>query len=343
MTQYNSILLRQNLQDKGLMPRTGGWTASPDIIPAGISPVSDPTAVYTSAESYATNPGQPVVKNASNYIYLRGKNLSSETVTGEVRVFYAKQSLFLYPQQWLQNGLKTSQGSETSELKDLAAGAIGVTTDPFAFVPTDTGEHHCLVGFISTPDHPFENQKPPNAVTSLGKLAQWIGKTGGAGWHNVQFTDAGAPTFTNSTDYPASDTPQKVHITITCTGCAIGSEVAFSCGTPLPNGKYIKLPKTKVSTTGTVGFFIPAEIPANWTSEVTYSYWAGGPPLDDWSVSMSVSVVTNEDPTLEEYGRLASDVFPNHEMYCLDSNCIKTMPKDYIIPCGSDMTLMVPK
>ncbi len=342
MTQYNSILLRQNLQDNGLMPRTGGYTACPDIIPAGVTPVKDPTAVYTSDASYATDPGQPVVEKASNYIYIRGKNLSTSPVTGEARVFYAPQSLFLYPSQWLNNGLKTSQGADTSEIKNLAASAIGVTTDPFAFIPEDTGEHHCLVGFISTPAYPFEQQKPPNAVTSQGVLAKWIAENGGTGWHNVQFTAADSPTFTNHTTYPASSTPQKVHVTITCTGCAVGTQVSFSCGTPLPDGSYISLPKTKVETTGTVGYFIPANVPAGWTSSVTYSYWAGGAPLANWNVSMSVSVVTDNDPALESLGRLASDVFPEHKMYSLDSKAFADMPVNHIIPCGSDSTMAPP-
>lgn len=345
MTQYDSILLRQNLDDKGLIPRTGGWTACPDIIPAGISPIPNPTAVFTSDESYATNPDNPLVKHASNYIYLRGKNLSVNEVTATARIFYARQSLFLYPQQWINNPLKTSQGSDTSEIKNLAAGAIGVTTDPFAFIPTETDEHHCLVGFLSTPEYPFEKQKPPNSVTSMQDLAAWIAKNGGTGWHNVNFAPAGAPTFTNTTTYSPSSTDDTVQITISWNGVPIGSEVSFSCGTPLPDGTYISLPKTKVSKSYDTGTFVVKKIPKGWTSEITYSYWAAGDPLPNFEISMSASIVTNDIPSLNKYGKLALEVFPNHKLYSLETGMFNDnapMPRNYLIPVGSVTTKLTP-
>lgn len=341
MTEYNGILVRQNLTDQGIIPRTGGWTASPDVIAAGVTPIANPEEVFATESSYKTDPTEPMVEKAANYIYLRGKNLSTTPVTGTARVFYAPHSLFLYPQQWINNPLKTSQGAESSKIENLDAQAIGVTSDPFSFIPTDTSEHHCLMGFISSPEYPFETQKPPNAVTSLKELSEWVAQHGGTGWHNVQFTSADSPTFTNSTHYPASSTLAKLHFNITCTGCPVGSHVSFSCGTPLPNGKVISFPKTEVNTTETVGYFVEVDVPAGWESDITYSYWEGGTPLANFNVSMSASIVTNNEPTLKKYGRLATDVFPNHTLHCLETNTLKNdMPVNYIIPCGSDTTLI---
>ena len=99
----------------------------------------------------------------------------------------------------------------------------------------------------------------------MNDLAAWIGKTGGAAWHNVQFTDSGAPTFTNTTNYPSS-TPAKIQLAITCISCPIGSAVSFSCGTPLPDGTYINLPPTQVTKNTQIGFAVGYEIPAGWTS-----------------------------------------------------------------------------
>ena len=345
MTQYDGILLRQNLQDQGIMPRTGGWTASPDIIMAGTQPTQDPQAVFSTSASYGTDPTQPVVQNANNYIYLRGKNLNATAQTGTAHVFYARQSLFLYPQQWLNNPLLTSRKSDTSDMGSIAPNTIGVTTDPFVWIPSDVSEHNCLVGFISTPEYPFESQKPPNAVTSLDDLAAWIGKTGGTGWHNVQFISNGAPTFTNWTTYPASDTEATIQFAITCISCPIGSQVSFSCGTPLPNGTYINLPPTTITKPTQIGFTVTYQVPAGWTSPISYSYFSNdNPPVDgNFSVSMSASIITStpRSQIFARYARPAAEVFPNH-IHVADSGrhltALGDMPVNYLIPVGSDMT-----
>ena len=342
MAQYDGILLRQNLTDQGLMPRTGGWTASPDIIMAGTQPTQDPQKEFGSAKSYGTDVTQPVVWKAPNYIYVRGKNLGAAAQGGTVRVFVAPASLFLYPSQWLQNPLQTARNDPRSSLSEIAPDAIGVTTDPFVWTPTSVGEHTCLIGFISTDQHPFENQKPPNAVKSLNDLAAWIGKTGGTGWHNVQFMDKGAPTFTNTTNYAPSSTPARIQFAITCTSCPVGSEVSFSCGTPLPDGTYINLPKTTVTQETQIGFVVEHDIPAGWTSPISYSYYSNGkdPVDEEWGVSMSASIKTSTpgSEVFAEYARPLQEVFPNHVLLGTDGRPREDMPVDYLIPVGADMT-----
>jgi hypothetical protein len=345
MTQYDGILFRQNLEDQGIMPRTGGYTACPDMITAGTQPTQNPQAVFSTSASYANDPTQPVVQNATNYVYLRGKNLNTVAQHGTARVFYAPQSLFLYPQQWLNNSIMTARGSATSDMGPIDPNAIGVTTDPFVWIPSNISEHTCLVGFISTPEYPFESQKPPNAVTSLNDLAAWIGKTGGTGWHNVQFTSLGAPTFTNSTNYPASSTVATVQFTITCVSCPVGSQVSFSCGTPLPDGTYINLPPTTITKPTQIGFIVSYQVPAGWTSPISYSYFANGnSPVDSkFSVSMSASIVTTTpgSEVFAAYARPAAEVFPQH-FHVGDRGRMLTalgdMPVNYLIPVGSDMT-----
>jgi hypothetical protein len=342
MAQYDSVLVRQNLQDQGLLPRTGGWTASPDVIANGPSPIQNPLA--TLQASWATDVTQPVLINATNYFYLRGQNLGTTATTAEGRIFYAPSSLFLYPQQWLQNAMLTARGEAVSKIDSIAPNGKGVTTDPLIWKPatgTDA-EHHCIIGFISTPAYPFASQKPPNAVTSLDQLATWIGKNGGTGWHNVQFTTAGAPTWTNYSNYPASDTPAKIQFAITCVQCPIGSTVSFSCGTPLPDGTYINLPPTTVTKNDQIGFVLVYDVPAGWTSPISYSYTSNGgvPQGDNFSVSMSASIkeTTKGAHAFSEFTRPAQEVFPNHLMVNPKTFALMDMPVDRLIPCGSDMT-----
>ncbi len=344
MAQYASVLLRQNLSDLGLMPRTGGWTTSPDLIAAGTTPIANPQTVLSSTASMASDPTQPVVQNAPNYIYLRGTNLGATATTAEARAFYAPASLFLYPVQWLNNAMQTSKGQAVSQIASIAPNGVGVTTDPFSWVPPTTSEHYCLVGFISTPAVPFASQQPPNAVSSMDDLAAWIGKTGGTGWHNVQWATSSA-TFSNTTVYGASTTPANVQLTLTCTGLPVGSQVSFSCATPLPNGQVINMPPTTVSTSDTIGFFLPVAIPAGWTSTITYTYYAnGGTPLQTFALAMSASIIkqSNSD-VFAEYARPAHEVFPNHSQVDAETGMLSNigdMPVNYIVPVGSDVTLL---
>ena len=344
MANYTGVLLRQNLQDQGSMPRTGGWTASPDVFSVGTQPTANPQQTYSSSASYAIDPTQAVVQNAPNYIYVRGKNLGTTATTGEARVFYAPQSLFLYPTAWMDNKILTSTGSDVSTIASMAPNTIGVTNDPLVWTPAGTTEHYCLVGFISTAQFPFSSQQPPAAVSSMDQLAAWIGKTGGTGWHNVQWANNSA-TFTKSTPYPASSTSAVVQLALTCTGLPAGSQVSFSSGTPLPDGTYLNLPLTTVPTTGQIGFFITKTIPANWSTTISYSYYAnGGTGLSNFSLAMSASIIQQTpSDVFAEFTRLRSDVFPNHHQIALDTGKIMhsaDIPVNYLVPVGSDVTLL---
>ncbi len=338
MTQYNGILVRYNLTDTGSMPRTGGWTACPDLIPYGTEPVQKPTQFFK--DNYGQNVGKALIAKAQNYVYVRGKNLTGAPLTGTARVFYAPQSLFLYPSQWLENKIQTTNGSETSDITNLAPNDIGVTIDPFTWVPSDISEHHCLITIVSTPDHPFASQLPGPDITSVNDLGAWIAKTGGTGWHNIQITTAGAPTFTNFTEYPGSSTAETIMFTITAENVSIGAEVSFSTGTPLRKGQYINLPKTRVTKDTQIQFSVTCDVPADWKSNFSYSYYANDTTkLPGFNVSMSASVVSSGTDAIAEYAQPVENVFPNtlfhnHETGMLESS----MPVYKIVPVGSDST-----
>lgn len=337
MAQYDGILIRYNLQDTGSVPRTGGWTACPDLIPWGTEPVQKPTSFFKG--NYDKNVGQALVAKAQNYIYVRGKNLTGSALTGTARVFFAPQSIFLYPSQWLQNTMKTTNGSETSDITDVAPNDIGVTIDPFTWIPSDINEHHCLITIVSTPDHPYESQLPGDNITSLNELAAWIAKTGGTGWHNIQITTAGAPTFTNSTKYPGSSTAEQVMFTLTAENLKIGTEISFSCGTPLPDGTYINLPKTKVTKETQFQVSLTYDVPAGWESEMSYSYYENGlGKLPGFRVSMSASVVSQGKDAVAAYAKPALEVFPNSRHHDLKTGMLRDMPVYNIVPVGSDST-----
>lgn len=349
MTRYNSVLVRQNLQDQGLIPRTGGWTASPDLIAAGRQPVIDPQGAFSSASSYGSYPTQPIVFDAPNYYYLRGKNLGTAATTAEARIFHAPSSLFLYPAQWLNSPMATSDGTRVIAIPSIPPNAIGVTTDPFAWIAPPASEPYSLVGFISTPAVPFESQKPSATLTSMDDLAAWIGTTGGTTWHNIRFHPARAAAFSQSTTYPASTTPSRVQFAITAIDCPIGSSIGFQCGTPLPNGVVVCLPPVTVDKPGRFGVVIEYDIPAGWTSSITYSYFSNGClPGERFNLSVSAAIkeTAKGGHAFSPYVRLASEVYPGHEAVdaeqLVHTGKVVTgpMPVSYIIPVGSVSTII---
>lgn len=338
MSKYNGLLVRQNLQDTGSIPRAGAWTACPDLIPYGIQPVESPVEFFSS--NYDQNVGKKVITTNPNYIYVRTKNITDTPMSGDVRLFYAKQSLFLYPNQWLTNTVKTEQTkSDVSVLSNVLPGGVGVTEDPFLWMPTDVTEHHCLITLVSTTEHPFDSQKPDPNITSIQELAAWIGKTGGSGWHNVHFTTAGAPTFTNSTPYPGSSTPGEVVFTITAENAPIGSQVSFYADKPLPSGERIVLEATTVNDDQQFMVGKKYSIPANWSANFYYSYFENGHgKLPGFKVSMSALAYSDGSDAIAEYARPISELFLNPLLHDSASGKLLDMPVHKVIPVGSDLT-----
>lgn len=334
MTQYSGILVRQNLQDTGSMPRTGGWSSSPDLIPYGTEPVQQPTEFFRS--NYNQDVGKAFVARAENYVYVRGKNLTDSSLTGTARVFYAPQSLFLYPRLWLENTMTTMSGSETSEISNVAPNSIDVTVDPFTWVPSDSDEQHSFISIVSTPEHPFESQLPPESISSLNDLAAWIAKTGGIGLHNVETIEVSAPDFTSCTHLPASSTHEKVILTIIAENAPVGTEVSFSSGNPLPGGVYINLPKTTVTDDTIFQACVEYEIPANWGAELCYSFYANGKKVPrDMMLSMSASIVSQDDDAIAAYAVPADQLFPNSRRHNPATGLLEDLPAHRVVPVGS--------
>lgn len=334
MGQYKGILVRQNLQDTGSVPRTGGWTACPDLIPYGTEPVQQPTDFFRS--NYNQDVGKVLVANAENYVYVRGKNLTDSPLTGTARLFYAPQNLFLYPSVWLQNTMTTMNGSETSEISNVMPNSTGVTVDPFTWIPSDINDHHAFISIVSTPEHPYETQLPGDTITSLNELAAWIAKTGGIGLHNVKIIEAGAPVFTNCTHLPASSTLEKITFTITAENAPVGTEVSFSSGKPLPGGVYINLPKTTVTNDTNFLVGVVYEIPANWDAELCFSFYSNGKKVpQDMRLTMAAYVVTQGNDAIADYALPAKALFPDARYHNSATGQLEDLPAHRIVPVGS--------
>ncbi len=282
-TQYNDIFLRANLGDNGSVPATGTLSTSPDIIPYGLAPVNNPVSFFTN--NYSQDVGKDLTANAQNYLYMRGKNLMNGPETGTLALYYSPASLLLYPDMWQQNQLKTSTGASTVPVSAAKLGDIVVGADPFVWTPQmpNPGDHFCLVGQVVTPSHP----NPIPATGSISDFASWVANNRGIGWRNVVVVNSGSPTLTQSVSYSQGTEAGSMYVAIQGTGIPAGAQVSFSSGTPGPVPLINMAPYTATGSDFLVG--IPTSIPANFSTNISYSYYANGTkPLPGWSITITV-------------------------------------------------------
>lgn len=294
---YNDLFLRANLNDSGAIPAAGPLSTSPDIIPYGNAPVTDPQDFFSA--NYGSDVGKDLIANTANYLYMRVKNLNAGNVNGNLSLYYSKASLLLYPSLWKENILSTSDGNTSVPIQSAASGIVTVGTDPFTWSPQMIqGDHYCLIGRVVTPAHP----NPVPDTGSIQDFAAYISNNRAMGWRNVTVVDNGSPTFSTSVDYMQGTQASTMLILLTTTNIPIGAEVGFSCGTPGPQ-PIINLPKSKVTDPSSFIIGISSLVPAGWESSITYSYWANGTtPLPGWSIGLKIVYLVEADNPLFNFG-----------------------------------------
>jgi len=170
MADWTGFLARDTQQDDGTVPSTGEPYRSPDVIPQQ-QQTTDPVATYSSASSYASNPGQSIEGGVYNYFYLRAKNLGDAPATATCHAYWSDASLLLWPSQWRNNGLSTAAGDSSQILSDVPANAIAVTPVPFVWVPGQTNSHFCMIARWPSAGHPADI---PEGQLSVGEFVTWV-------------------------------------------------------------------------------------------------------------------------------------------------------------------------
>lgn len=307
-TEYPDLYIRSTLNDPGTVPRsTSGISSSPDVIPFGLMPAADPVKYFT--DNFNKDLGVNVTANTANYLYLRGRNQYNGARAGKAYLYFAKSSLLLYPKEWRENILYTSNQQGYIDVAAAKKNDVWVTPEPFRWIPEMPGSnyHYCLIGRVATVDNP--NEIP--AIGSIPDFAAWIAANGGLGWRNVTTVDAGV-TFTREQTYSQGDTGDQMEVNLICNGAPIGAEVWFTSGTNLPDGAPITIPVSKITKEDgkTQIFGTSAFIPAGWRTSFSFSYKAnGGKPYPNFDISLRVNYATTAMSalydnawTLEELG-----------------------------------------
>lgn len=147
------VYLRDNVSDTGLIPSTGGISASPDII-ARPSQVADGNASFGEASGTANNPslGFEVEAGQDNFIYVRMRNRGvGNAIDVTATVYWSEVATLVTPDMWTEIG--------TTNPVNVPQGDTLVVADPITWDEADIpGEgHYCFVGLAT---HAFDEAPP---------------------------------------------------------------------------------------------------------------------------------------------------------------------------------------
>jgi hypothetical protein len=311
MTNATGFLLRTNLSDTGTLPRSGGWTGCPDIIPAGPIAISSSTLVST----YGSATDLPLQQGMHNNLYLRAKNMNSTSLTQLAYMFQVPGSLVLYPESWYSatnlvgyNVAADGDGSPDSPTiiakygQTLTAGAGQIAvSNAYDWVPQTT-EHHCLVAVVANSwDDVLANYVQAN---SMEALAQWIYGNPSMGWHNVNIVPLTSHVYQNQVAFSNPGPDESATFTIVANKVPVGAKVMFQSNSSTSAGSKVGIDWTPVTAPLDGGSINPdfevgttLQINSGYSTVFTYSTDFGDLPIPpDFAMSIKVTTPTTPPP-----------------------------------------------
>jgi hypothetical protein len=247
MANATGFLVRNNLSDTGTIPRSGSWTGSPDIIPAGVTAISRNDLVA----SYGTLTDKPLTQGLTNYLYVRAKNMNAAPLTQVAYLFQVPGTLVLQPQLWYKPsnlvGYDVKKDGATGTPNDpkiikqyeralsTQAGGIAVT-DAYNWIP-DSTEHHCIVAVVA--DSWQGVLANYNQAGSMDALAQWILTNPSMGWHNVTIQPYTGNVYESQIAYAHPEADEVITFTLIAENAPVGATVSFSANTSTASGDTI--------------------------------------------------------------------------------------------------------
>ncbi|WP_326647368.1 MULTISPECIES: hypothetical protein [unclassified Streptomyces] len=308
MPQWDDLYFRHNFQDTGQYPTTGWLCESPDVIPLGADPVSDPGELISDL-NWGKDFGSSTRASEPNFIYLRGQNLSASDTEGDLYLYYSPASMLLWPTDpldpkkgWARNPLTTSAGAKFLTVK-AEAGARFVTHEAFQWIPAPIeNDHYCLVGRIVT-------EKDPNPIPELGEItdfAAYVSQHPDIAWRNVTMINPSAPISTELYDYSQGSLEHQIYFHLNADNAPDGSEIMMSCGTPGPSPMLNKRGTVdNPPDGGTFTVTLLSLVPANWSSNITMTWKSNGKvPLPGMRIWLDPILPTSaDDPVLGAFAR----------------------------------------
>lgn len=227
---WTDILLRTSLQDNGTIPAPGYPYTSPDVICTVQNQVANPTQFFTN--NYATDPYQSPIASQNNFVYMRGKNLGNQPSGGTCFLFWATSSFVMLPAQWAPNALQAyvnNQWQGYNTMPQVAGGQISVTQVPFTWAPTPPppNQHYCLIGALSTQQHPWSVSSIP-AFSTLDAFIVWVRGNQNVCWRNLTLvSNPNQPSWDRLDFVSNTNTERILVLEAKCSNVPVGTTVTL--------------------------------------------------------------------------------------------------------------------
>ncbi|HWW61566.1 MAG TPA: hypothetical protein VN181_09375 [Thermoanaerobaculia bacterium] len=283
MTAYTDFAFRPNLTSpEGQVPSSPPVCTSPDIIPAGNTATANFQSVFSTSQSWASDPGQNVTQGQVNYIYVRSKNFGGANNSGQVYLYYAPCAVINWPFQWISNQIPipsdTSNPLYASSIQAATNGAIAVASQPFQWTPSALpagSDHYCLFSQVTTAATP--NPIPGSTSMTAEDMATIVAGDLGIGWRNVAMVTGNPPTWNYQTmlTLPANAQATQIQVLMQCTQMPTGGAIAFTCSSADGTSAPIVLPQTSISNPNQVSG-VNVTLQPGFSGSITASYWANG-------------------------------------------------------------------
>ncbi len=282
---WYGMLVRGNTSNDGLIPKTGSYTASPDVLVSGLTTL-DPYDMITKWNQTTWGP-QPGLKN-NTYGRAQNKNLQVPIKQGKIKIYYTSNGFNQPPSSWTQlfTYTGTKQTADLVNINDrnvIRPGERAACDTSFGFEPTGAG-HYCLIVCAQTEF--FANDPASISGTHWNNTSSthWITYNGAAGWHNLNVSQTGEEplVFYNNDDRPA-----KFRFIARSRNVPVGSKIGMSVGDlDFAFEDQVVAQDQEISA--------DVEVPANFEGTLDVNF----PVLpDDGSITFSlVWLVGNEDP-----------------------------------------------
>lgn len=265
------ITVRNSIVENGNLPRQ--YTAgSPDIIVSGKLPFEDPS-ILVDPKNYNNAYENTLYIGFPNFLYVRGKNFGTQKVEGSWNLYWSTPNILLYPYLWEANQLASSDGNLDPALS-LDPGAIGASTNAFAWTPADTQDHYCMIAVAKSPGHP----NPLAGVRNVTDLAAAMSNNANIAQRNLQLIRGDVPQVVSSAAYAQGDEPQTMDIAVLLKNLPKGSSWSAASGTTL-NGMTLQHAESNTQVNNFKYAWSDLDVPAQWQTFFNYTMAFGS----DWS------------------------------------------------------------
>lgn len=278
MAEYRDFFLRQSLREEA--PGHAGGTASPDVVPWGAEQDPDPESL---SREMGVDPGRPLVAGQTNYVYVRARNADPKTDrAGQLFVGSAPPAFLTWPDTLKE--IPNTGGHPYFLLAKVKPDAVGVSTTPFAFVPSSAGDTLC--GWVFTREHPV---RPP-ALDGVPGLVRFLGEAPGYAQRSVCFGLTSDHDYRFVGAYAQRDQPATMMFAIQTRDCR-GFTVSLR---PVGGGDAVKILPTTLPNDNS-GVMVDVDLPAGFETTLEFLLETNGQPLRPTARAQVVVLTMDDD------------------------------------------------